>query len=250
MIKNIILILLLLAPLISSASIQQDKVLKAMAVELDRWTSESQMRVLMEDAFTITRDKPLDVTVTKQNMKIDGKRWTLGRGSIRVLIKAPIDKVKKLLTSPSYFQSIYNLDAPCVINEDIRKKADLTSSYSGDFLARIYKRVPVFEDQDYILSYKSFQKDSFWFQRASLVKDLKNFALRDSIQILQSVDKDTTIFREISLLYLRRWYLRLLGPQVRGVVRKELRKVAKNFKCIAESSNENLQAISKECWSS
>ena len=251
MMKNITLtFLLLIVPFILDANIQEDKVSKAMAVELDRWTSKSQMRVLMEDASTITRDKPLDVIVTKQNMMIDGKRWTLGKGSIRVLIKAPIDKVKKLLTSPSYFQSIYNLDAPCVVDENLRTKVNLKSSYSGDFLARIYKRVPVFEDQDYVLSYQSFQKDSFWFQRASLVKDLKNFALRDSIQILQSVDKDTTIFREISLLYLRRWYLRLLGPQVRGVVRKELQKVAKSFKCIAESSNENLQATSKECWSS
>ena len=249
MIKNITLICLLI-PFTSSANIQHDKVSKAMSVELDKWTSKDQIQALIEEASTITEDNPLDVTVTKQNMMIDGKRWTLGKGSMRVLIKAPIDKVKKLLTSPNHFQSIYNLDAPCVVNEDIKARAELTSSPSGDFLARIYKRVPVFEDQDYILSYTSFQKDSFWFQRASLAKDLKDFALRDSIQIVQSVDENTTIFREISLLYLRRWYLRLLGPQVRGVVRKELQKVARSFKCIAESSNENLQATSKECWSS
>ena len=250
MTKNIIFtFLLLIAPFTSNANIQQSKVSQAMAVELDKWTSKSQMQALMEEVSTI-KDNPLTVTVTKQNMMIDGKRWTIGSSSMRVLIKAPIDKVKKLLTSPSHFQSIYNLDAPCIVDEVLKAKAKLTSSPSGDFLARIHKRVPVFEDQDYILSYKSFQKDSFWFQRASLVKDLKDFALRDSIQIVQSVDENTTIFREISLLYLQRWYLRLLGPQVRGVVRKELQKVAKSFKCIAESSNENLQAISKECWSS
>ena len=248
MINNIAFIFLL-SPLIANASIQHNKVSKAMALELDQWTSKNQMQTLMEDVSLI-KNKPLNVTVTKQNIMIDGKKWTLGKGSIRVLIKAPIDKVKRLLTSPVHFQSIYNLDAPCTVDEDLKVKAHLKSSHSGDFLARIYKRVPVFEDQDYVLSYKSFQKDSFWFQRASLVKDLKNFALRDSIQILQSVDKDTTIFREISLLYLRRWYLRLLGPQVRGVVKKELQKVAKSFKCIAESSNKDLQVISKECWSS
>ena len=251
MIKHIIILifLLLTTPLISNASIQQDKVSRAMAVELDKWTSKSQMRTLMKEVPTI-RDNPLNVTVTKQNMMIDGKRWTIGKSSMQVLIKAPIDKVKKLLTSPHHFQSIYNLDAPCVIDEVIKAKAKLTSSPTGDFVARIYKRVPVFEDQDYILSYRSFQKDAFWFQRASLVKDLKDFALRDSLQIVQSVDENTTIFREISLLYLQRWYLRLLGPQVRGVVRKELQKVAKSFKCIAESSNENLQVISRQCWNS
>ena len=250
MMKNIIVVVTLLLTSLNSNANTQDKVIKAMATELNKWTSKNQMQALIEEASTITKNNPLDVTVIRQSMMIDGKKWTLGKGSIRVVIKAPIDKVRKLLTSPAHFQSIYNLDAPCVVDEDIKAKAKLTSSPSGDFLARIYKRVPIFEDQDYILSYKAFQKDSFWFQHASLVKDLKDFALRDSIQILQPLDKNTTIFREISLLYLRRWYLRLLGPQVRGVVRKELQKVAKNFKCIAESSNENLQAVSKECWSS
>ena len=246
--KTVLPLLLLTVPFISNANIQQDKVSKAMAVELDKWTSKNQMQTLMEEVPKI--DKPVNVTVTKQNMMIDGKRWTLGKGSIRVLIKAPIDKVKKLLTSPNHFQSIYNLDASGVIDESIKAKAKLTSNPSGDFLARIYKRVPVFEDQDYILSYKSFQKEAFWFQRASLVKDLKDFALRDSLQIVQSVDENTTIFREISFLYLQRWYLRLLGPQVRGVVRKVLNKLAKSFKCIAESSNDNVQVTSKECWNS
>ena len=143
MIKNTVIIipLLLLSPFISDANIQQDKVTKAMVVELNKWTSKSQIQALMEETSTMSRDKPVNVTVIKQSIIVDGKKWTLGKGSVRVLIKAPIDRVKKLLTSPSHFQSIYNLDAPCIVDENLKVKANSKLSHSGDFLARIYKRV-------------------------------------------------------------------------------------------------------------
>lgn len=220
------------------------KVSKAMTIELDKLTSHSHIEELSAEA-SIIQNKPLDVTVKKQDIIIEGRRWTLGRSYMRVLIKSPIDRVKKLLTSPKDFQSIYHLDAPTFVGDEFKKEA----TSSGDFLARIYKEVPILEDQDYILSYRSFQQGVFWFQRASLAKDLKNFALRHSIQILQPIDNNTTIFREISLVYLLRWYLRLLGPQVRGVVKGELQKIAKSLKCIAESSTNDLQAASQKCWS-
>ena len=224
---------------------QYSKISKAMTIELDRWTSQAHIEELLEEAPKI-QGEPLNVTVKKQDVIVEGRRWTLGKSYMRVLIKSPIDKVKKLLTSPEHFQSIYRLDAPTLVKGEFKK--EINKLKSGDFLARIYKEVPVFEDQDYILSYRSFQQGIFWFQRASLVKDLKNFALRNSIQILQPIDDNTTVFREISLIYLLRWYLRLLGPQVRGVVRSELQKLAKAFKCISESSANNLQLASRQCW--
>ena len=103
------------------------------------------------------------------------------------------------------------------------------------FKARIYKKVPAIEDQDYTLEYTFTYKKPYTFIRARLDKDQKGFALRDNLKVLEET-KDGLIAREISYLYPLRWYVRALGPTARSTMKTEMNKVSWMEKCLTEES--------------
>jgi hypothetical protein len=179
------------------------------------------------------------VKVEKKDLKAGGGSYTVGMGYRQVFIKADIQKVKDILNNPDGFRYLYGLDADSKVDE---KKGD-------KFRARIYKKVPLVADQDYVLEYSSHQDGPVWFQRAKLVEDKKDFALRDNLKALESVEGGV-IFREISMVYILKWYGKLFGPQARGIMEKELKKITLATKCAAENPTPFTTEIAQSCWQS
>ncbi len=184
------------------------------------------------------------VIVQKEELDVQGSSYTLGVGYRQIFIKAPILRVKQILNSPELFKDLYGLDADANTDgiSQPEKREELTS-----FKARIYKKVPLVPNQDYILAYHNEAVGPLWIQRAKLDVDNEHFALRDNLKVLVAT-KEGTIFREISMIYALKWYVRFFGPGVRDVMTKELGKISNAVKCLAENGKEVNSANAAECW--
>lgn len=183
------------------------------------------------------------VIVRKEEMLVDGDSYTLGVGYRQTFIKAPITKVKQILNTPELFKSLYGLDA----NADVEPIQDKKRENVTAFKARIFKHVPLVPDQDYVLDYENKEVENLWVQRAKLHKDNSRFALRDNLKVLES-SQGGTIFREVSVIYALKWYVRFFGPGVRDVMTKETVKITDAVKCLAESEKEPTSELAESCW--
>lgn len=178
------------------------------------------------------------ILVRKERLILGGKSITIGAAYTQVLIRTPIKQLVRYLESPSWFRALYNLDADACMEGDTGQDA---------FRARIFKRVPLLPNQDFVLGFSSRQSEGFWFQRARLVEDRKGFAVRDNLKILEAVEKGT-VYREISFIYPRKWWARAGGPTFRKVMRRELKHLARALACIVEGHPELDSEAAAECW--
>jgi hypothetical protein len=157
-------------------------------------------------------------------LKVETDEFKLGMGVRSMWIAATPKVVVGVVDNPHIFTALYGLDKPAdiyPINAD------------GSFQAHIFKLVPGIETQDYTLNYVGVWENGNWIQRASQVKDEKGFALRETIKIVTPSGKGS-LFREVSLFYPRRWWVRLMHGFVQNIYKKELGKLNKSLKCSAE----------------
>jgi hypothetical protein len=223
---------------VGSASVSEKEIQSAIGEKLNQIQNAETWKTFLKE----NSDKfpPIEgggtVKVDKLALQIKGETFTLGLGFRQVFLKTTMERAKSLMNSPALFRYLYGLDAESKVDQE-----------SDTFRARIFKKVPILSDQDYVLEYKSFQDKDIWFQRASQVEDKKDFALRDNLKTLEPV-KDGVVFREISYVYILRWYLRALGPKVRSVMVTELEKVNHSVKCTAESEKPVSNELATDCW--
>lgn len=174
-----------------------------------------------------TKQNP-SMVVEREGLIVNDETFTLAIGYRQVSLDSKkTDFIKSLWAAPELFRKIYNLDGDSKIEDP--------NSTKDNFKARIYKKVPAIEDQDYTLEYITTTKGPYTFIRAKLVKDEKGFALRDNLKVLEET-KDGLIIREISYLYPLRWYVRALGPTTRNLMKDEMNKVSLTEKCLTEES--------------
>ncbi|HEX4925191.1 MAG TPA: hypothetical protein VFV50_13950 [Bdellovibrionales bacterium] len=224
---------------VAFAAIPKNEIQNAIAERLNKYQSAQSWREFVK---SVPAGFPADIkTMTaetdKLTLELDGDTYTLGIGYRQVFMKADFERVKKLLTDTALWKDLYGLDA----------EATISDAADGKFRARIFKKVPVISDQDYTLEYKQFEDGGVWFQRATQAEDKKDFALRDNLKALERVDGGT-LLREVSVVYILRWYLRALGPQVRSTMETEVTKLNHALKCAAESSEPVTKKLAGECW--
>lgn len=233
---------LFLVSTVAKAAIDKNAVNQYMDKKLKAISEDSSWKEFVASNATLFPEvkKEADVVVTKEIAEIKGQSYTLGIGHRQVFIKADIEKVKKIFNNVQLFQALYGLDKSAVVDDG--KLAQ------GHFRARIFKEISLIPNQDYILEYESHQSGKIWFQRAVLVEDKENFALRDNLKTLEPAPGGV-IFREVSILYPLKWYVRFMGPSARGVMNKELGKITDSVKCLAEKKEEPTPDLASECWS-
>lgn len=183
-------------------------------------------------------DDPVRVTVSKEHVRIGRKKIKIGTSYLQVVIKAKPELMRQLMESPHWYRDIYDLDRDAALG---------SVGEDGSFKAHIFKRVPVIPNQDYILSFSCTSQGNLWFQRATLVEDLKDFALRDNLKIIEPVDGGV-VFREISFVYPLGWLARALSGVARKTMVKELKVMGNAIKCIAEKGLPFEPDVAASCW--
>lgn len=197
------------------------------------------------EAFPTVDKSKTFVKVEKEEIKIDGETFTIGIGYRQALINTSFEKIKRILNSPELFKNLFFLDKTAVIDETY-KEITKQEKDQETFRARIFKSVPLISNQDYVLEYKNFKDQDYWFQRARLVKDAENFAVRDNIKVLENTENGI-VFREVSYVYVLRWYVRAMGPSMRSIMHKEMIPITNSLKCLAEKEEvSEVQALN--CW--
>lgn len=185
----------------------------------------------------ITGESAPSTVVTEEEIKVKDDTFSIGTGHRQSFVKTKFESYKEFLNSPQLFQFAYGLDGPTKVNDPD----------GGRFLARLQKKMPGIEDQDFTLSYTSKQMGNFYFMRAPLAEDKRNFALRDNLKVLEKV-ADGVIAREISIVYPLRWYVRMMAGTMRNLMKDEMNKVARSEKCILEQENGLTPEAAKSCW--
>jgi hypothetical protein len=186
----------------------------------------------------ISFENPVYVVVDKERVRIGKKKIKIGTSYLQVVIKGDPAFLRLMMESPHWYKDIYDLDG----------EASLGSvGEDGCFKAHIFKKVPVISDQDYILSFSCRSLENLWFQRATLVEDLKDFALRDNLKILQPVEGGV-VYREVSYVYPLGWLARALSGMARKTMIKELKIMGNSIKCIAEKGLPFEPSFAASCW--
>lgn len=221
------------------AAIPKNEIQTAIAEKLNTYQTAESWREFVKSAPSgyPAEVKKMTAETDKFTLKLGGDTYTLGIGYRQVFMKADLGRVKQILTDTALWKNLYGLDAEATVDGGTRER----------FKARIFKKVPVISDQDYILEYREFEDGGLWFQRAVQAEDKKEFALRDNLKTLERVEGGT-LLREVSLVYILRWYLRALGPQVRSTMESEITKLNHAIKCTAESAKPVTKELAGECW--
>lgn len=229
--KLIILCLFLIGNF-SYAKVPEKEILEVFNQRLNNLAnpeSFSQFTQNHKNLFPEHKSENPSMVVEKEKLTVNDESFTLAIGYRQVFIVSnKADFLKKLWSTPALFQKIYDLDDKSNIDDPAATKTK--------FQARIFKKVPAIEDQDYTLEYTVTEKKPYTFIRAKLVKDEKGFALRDNLKVLEET-KDGLIVREISYLYPLKWYVRALGPTTRSMMKDEINKVSYTEKCLVEESS-------------
>ena len=222
----------------AAAAIPQKEILTAIGTKITQLETAEAWKTFVKskpEIFPPMKDGKSTVVVDKMTLELGGDTYTLGVGSRQMTLKADYERVKKILNTPAYWRNLYGLDADANVSEP------------GDvFKARIFKKIPVVSNQDYTLEYRNFENGGVWFQRAQQESDKNEFALRDNLKALEKTPGGV-IYREYSLVYVLRWYLRALGPQMRSVMQTELEKINVSMRCMAESPKPLSSELAKEC---
>lgn len=239
----------LLISISAFASIPEKQITEKISNKLDAIATADKWKEFLaksEELFpkTSKSNDKTSVVVKKEELNVDDSFFTLGVGYRQTFIHAPLEKVKKILNSPELFKDLYGLDASSDVDELNGKGKPEDRIY---FRARIFKTVPLIPNQDYVLDYTNLNEKGLWIQRAKLHKDNEHFALRDNLKVLEP-SEGGTIFREVSIIYALRWYVRFFGPSVRKVMDEELAKITDSVRCLAEKEGEPTKTTAAECW--
>lgn len=196
-----------------------------------------------QDLFPSVEDKN-QIYVVIKNKKVSFKEKTLGIdiSSRQFFIPVTLKKAKETLSKPSLFEHMYGLDGPSQIGTAKRKEG-----HSLEFQAHILKTLPIIPDQNYVLNYKWSQDKNLWFQNVTQVKENSPFALRSTLIVLEPYQQGTLV-REVGIVYLKSALLRALGGPIRSMVKNELKKLSKSFKCTAMSEDHLSEETAKKCW--
>jgi len=181
------------------------------------------------------------VKVRKEKLRLeDGSEVSVGAAYSQVFIPASMERVIRYLESPEWFRDLYDLDADA-------RWGHGPNTGDGCFQARIFKRVPLLPDQDFVLGFSRVWHRDVWYQRGRLVKDRKAFALRDNLKILTPFDGGV-VYREISLVYPMRWWARMMGPTFRKVMRREVRRMLGVLRCVISAGPVPERQRTMACW--
>lgn len=212
------------------AKVPEKEILEVFNQRLTELSTPENFKKFIEEKTNLfpdaTKENP-SMAVEREELKVNDETFTLAIGYRQVAMQGKADFMKSLWSAPELFQKLYNLDG--------ESKVEDPNSTKTHFKARVYKKVPAIEDQDYVLDYEIFHKKPYTFVRAKLDKDNKGFALRDNLKVLEET-KNGLIVREISYLYPLRWYVRALGPTARKTMKSELNKVSMIEKCLSEAN--------------
>ncbi len=195
----------------------------------------------------IENKSQIDVVIQKEKVSFkDNKEKTLSIdvSSRQFFIPVPLEKAKETLSKPSLFQHMYGLDGPSQVGTPEYEKK---GGFSIQFQAHIIKTLPIIPDQDYILSYKWSQDKGLWFQHVTQVKEASPFALRSTLIVLEPYQQGTLV-REVGIVYLKSALLKALGGPIRSMLKSELKKLSKSFKCTVTSTDHLSKDIAKKCW--
>jgi hypothetical protein len=179
-----------------------------------------------KNLFPNSKSQNPSMIVEKEELALKGDTFTLAIGYRQVFIKGKAEIQKDIWSAHNDYQKYYNLDGDSKVEGNFTK---------DKFKARIFKKVPAIEDQDYTLDYTMTTQGKYTFMRARLDKDAKGFALRDNLKVLEET-KDGLIVREISYLYPLRWWVRAMGPTARKTMKEELNKVSVMEQCLVENT--------------
>lgn len=192
----------------------------------------------------ISENSPkVSVVVIKEDFNVDGSSYTVGTSFRQLVVKASLERVKTLLSRPDLFQIMYELDKPSAADSNLQPGDALPESFEANVLKKLPSVLP---DQEYTLGYKAKQDGPFWFQRVTQVEDKNDFALRETLVIVESTPHGT-VFREIGRLYPMQWLIRAMGPQLRSITKTELEKSSQSFICISESNEPITRTLAESC---
>ncbi len=186
----------------------------------------------------MSAERPVHAVVEKEHVRIGRKKIKIGTSYLQVFMKAEPAYVRQMMESPHWYKDIYDLDRDATMG---------SVGEDGSFEAHIFKKVPVIPNQDYILTFSCETHGDFWFQRATLLEDRKDFALRDNLKILQPVDGGV-VYREVSFVYPLGWLARALSGMARKTMIKELKIMGNALKCIAEKGAPFESEFAASCW--
>lgn len=173
----------------------------------------------------LTPKKQSTLIVKREEWELEGEKYPLSNGYRQFFIAGNPQTLKDLWTSPEYFARVYQLDKD--------GKVEGSKNSKTRFQSRIYKKVPIVDDQDYTLDYEVTDKKDYYFVRARLVKDNGGFALRDNFKVLKVVPGGMEV-TVVDYIYPLSSIVRALGPAVRGTLRDELQKLNVLEKCFVE----------------
>ncbi len=224
---------------------QNDQISKYFDQKLSEISSKSKWATFLQNnkenfPDLNTKSEPITV-VNREELKIENDTFSIGIGFREAFVKTSLSNYKTFLANPELFKSAYGLDGDANLPDSVIS--------AHEFKARIFKKIPGLEDQDYVLKYNISKDGVFYFIRASLLEDKRGFALRDNLKILEEV-KDGVIVRELSYVYPLRWWVRLFGNTTQSIMKKELTKVSLAEKCILEGDQNQIfdHEHEKACW--
>lgn len=216
---------------------------QALSSRLDaiQWRADGVELFRRNHSDLFPREEPGEwVRVRKEKLRLEnGKTVSIGAAYSQVFIPAPMERVIRYLETPAWFRDIYNLDGAAPLGEG--------PGDTGCFQARIFKKIPLLPDQDFVLGFDRTWQGDMWVQRGRLVEDRKDFAVRDNLKILEPRDGGV-MYHEISLIYPRRWWARAAGPTFRRIMRKEVRNILKVLRCVISGGDEWEPRRARTCW--
>lgn len=177
--------------------------------------------------------------VEKAKIRIDGKDHIYGEAFRQIKLNAPLERVREILLRPDLFRESFGLDEEAHLGP-------LKNPLATEFMARIKLRLPIVPDQNYELRYRLLEKPNRIFQFVEQVKDHEDFALRETLVVVEA-KSDFVMFREVGRVMPLSWAMRALGAQLRQITKSELQKMNKALKCMAESQNPLTDELAKKC---
>jgi hypothetical protein len=221
----------------AEASIPTNKITEEMNKYLDPFLKKTGWNNFVKTRPNSTDGGQPFVSTEDLRVKIGDEEYVIGLGYRTVFIEATPKTVVGIVDNPIFFQSLYGLDKPALVSP---------ANSDGTYRARIFKLVPGIETQDFTLDYRGHWEGDSWIGQAKLVKDEREFALRNNIKIVEPHGTGS-IYREVALFFPLRWWMRgLLHGTVQAVTKKEMTKLNKSIKCASEEVQSSGVAMNDE----
>lgn len=179
------------------------------------------------------------VIVVKDQIEIEGDKFVFGTAYRQIKLASSLARIKEILQRPDVFKELFSLD------EEAHPSVN-PLNLPLNFTARIKKHLPIVPDQNYDLQYTLKDMGDFVFQTVEQVQDVEDFAIRETLVVLQK-EADGVIFREVGRVMPLSWTMRALGAQLRQITKSELTKINTALKCLAESSKPISDKLAADC---